>query len=155
MKFKNFLLQNRSANFNLHKASSVKGIQGLFFFSNERPSHFLRGDNNEITKLKIFSSRTTGTFLTGLGTKHHWVKVTQGFTMKDHSILKKEIIDFLLTLSTISYNQSFVQMCLLICIDFPCERCGLGASKACLNSKLRENLISYEYICFIFINLFL
>ena len=45
-----------------------------------------------------FFSRTTGPNSTRLGKKHPWVKETQGFTNKDHSILKKKIMDFSISL---------------------------------------------------------
>ena len=37
--------------------------------------------------------------ITLLGTKHPWAKETQGFTNKNHSVLKKETVGFFLPLS--------------------------------------------------------
>ena len=51
-------------------------MKGILVCSNEGPRPFPRGDNNEIAKFKIFS-RTTGSILTNLGTKHPWVKGIQ------------------------------------------------------------------------------
>ena len=57
---------------------------------------FSKGDNYETAKIhwqsfKIFS-RITGLIITYLGTKHSWVKGIQGFTNKDHSNFKYEIM---------------------------------------------------------------
>ena len=60
------------------------------------------------------------------GTKHTWVKETQGFTNRDHSIFKNEIVPgfFLNSISSFWYNH----LCLLIWTSFSCERCGPWAS---------------------------
>ena len=79
------------------KASLLKGDSSLFKYRAICP--FPRGDNYEKAKihwwnLKIFFSRTTGPSSTKHCTKHPLMKETQGFTNKDHSLIKKEMIFF-------------------------------------------------------------
>ena len=93
----------------------VKGIQVC---AKEGLHPFPRGDNHEIGKihwqiLKIFFSRTSGPILTEFVKKHPLLKETQGFTNKDHSIIKKEMMCFFLSKSMLWYNHSFEQVCLL------------------------------------------
>ena len=44
-----------------------------------------------------------GPISTKLGIKHSWMKETQGFTNKDHSILKKEMMGFSLLINVMIY----------------------------------------------------
>jgi hypothetical protein len=65
----------------------VKGIQGC---SSKGPGPLQRGDNHKNVKmgwvhLKIFFSRTTGPFLTRLGTNHPWRERIQVFLKKGDS----------------------------------------------------------------------
>ena len=78
--------------------------------------------------LKFFFSRTTEPISTKLGTKHSWRVGNQSFSNKNHSILKKEIMDFPLSNSTIWYKHRFAQMFRLIWTGFSGERCGPWAS---------------------------
>ena len=89
----------------------VKGIQDC---SNKRSRIFPKGDNHEIAKIywrnlktKIFI--TTEPISTKLGTKHPLMKGTQGFTNKDHSVIKRRW-SFFLNKSTLWYEHSFEQM---------------------------------------------
>ena len=93
-----FLLMNHWTNFNqtCHKAVLGEGDSSLFKW---RAPPFSKGrylwySENTLMKFKNLFSRTTGPISTKLGTKHYWVKGTQGFVNKDQSILKKEIIYF-------------------------------------------------------------
>ena len=76
-----------------------------------------------ITKLQKYLSqvykncffRTIRPISTKLGTKHPWVKRIQVSTNKDLSIMKKEMMGF--SKSTLWYNHSSLQMCLLFLLD--------------------------------------
>ena len=62
-----------------------------------------------------------------------WHKASLGerdsrFYNKDHLIMKKEMIGFLLSKSTLWYNHRFEQMCLSIWTGFSGERCSPWAS---------------------------
>ena len=78
--------------------------------------------------------RTTGPISTKLGTTLPWVKETQGFTNKDHSILKKEIMGCFLSQLILCYNHSYSQLCFLISKCFSGERFGPWAS--CLDYEM-------------------
>ena len=76
--------------------------------SNKGPRLLSRGSNYKIPKTrqqnsKIFS-RATGPNSTKLGSKHPLLKETQGFTNKNHSILKKKIMFFLSSPIVLWYN---------------------------------------------------
>ena len=79
------------APFQPNLAQSILGLREIQVCSNEGPHPFPRGDNYEIAKIHwrnwIFF-RTTGQISTKLGINHPWLKRAQGFTNKDHSILK-------------------------------------------------------------------
>ena len=133
MKFKHFLLQNHSANFNQtwQKASLDEGNSSL---TNEYPSRFPRGDNYEISKihfpsLKIVFWGNIWSIWTKLGTKHPCVKGTQGFSNKDFPIIKKEMMGFYST------NQCYDRsIALSIWTGFSGERCGQWACWFCRSS---------------------
>ena len=98
------------------KHSSVKEIQVC---SEEGQCPFPRGDNTcnieveiHLPRLKIFF-RTTGSVSTKLGAKQTWLKGTQGFTNKDHSILKKEIVVYSSPNQCYDVFRSFAHMCLM------------------------------------------
>ena len=72
---------------NLAQSIWVKGIQ---VFRNEEPRPFPRG--NDIENLKIFLSRTTGSFSTKIGTMHPLVKGIQVCSNEAPTLLQGEII---------------------------------------------------------------
>mgnify|MGYP003687930543 CR=1 FL=1 len=134
-RFEYLLFKNHWANFNQtwRKVSLGEGIQVCW---NIRPSPFSRGNNYEIIakthwrNLKIFFCRTTGPISTKRGIKHPWVK---GFTNKDHSIIKQEMIGFLLSKSMLWYTVIIaVNKCVYwFKLGFSGERYGSWAS--CFN----------------------
>ena len=114
----------------------VKRIQVC---SDEGPGPFPKGDTYKIAKihwqnLKIFFCRTIwsiSTKLVILGLKD--LKVLQIRTIL---IVKKEMSGFRLFKSTLWYNHSFEQMCLLIWTGFSGEWSGPWASCLSSNQKL-------------------
>ena len=69
-----------------------------------------------------------GQFQPIIGTNHPWVKETQGFTNKNHLIMKKDIMCFFLLISMLGYKDRFEQMYSLIGNGFSGEGCGTWAS---------------------------
>ena len=101
-----FLFQNHRANYNqtLHKASVDEGNSVLFNYYETAKIHW--------QNFKLFSSII-------------WpVKGAHGFTNKDDLILKNGDYGCSFSLSTLLYNHSFAQTCLLIWTGFSGERSG-------------------------------
>ena len=76
-------------------------VVGIQVYSIKWTRPFPRGDNFEIAKIlwrnKKKFSRTTEPISTKLCTKHPFVQGTHGFTNKDHSFIKNEMIGFFST----------------------------------------------------------
>ena len=109
------LLQNHFAYFNQtwHKAYLNDWVSSLFKERNMSlyQERYLWSSENTLSKFWILLLRNHWTKLTNLGTMHLWMKGIQGFTNKDHSILKNRIMRVFSQINImIYYNYVFLHL---------------------------------------------